>query len=125
MNIKRFDSVCIWSDNPDKLYLFYQDVLGLPLEEKIDLPNDYGYFFKLSEVGIFIGKHSEVTGSARDPYRIMPGFFVESVAAVQAELEQKGVEFIRPASVSPDGEYYAATIKDPEGNILQFFSETL
>ena len=125
MNIKRFDSVCIWSENPDKLAEFYEKTLGLHVEERINLPDDVGVVFKLGEVLIFIGEHSEVHGKAKDKYRIMPGFWVDSVQEVYDELKVKNVEFIRTPSVSPDGTYYAATILDPEENVLQFFSETL
>ena len=123
VKIIRFDSVCIWSENPDELAKFYEEKIGLIRKDTVDLPDDYGHVFMLSDVMLFIGHHSEVKGTAKDPYRIMPGFWTDSVNEVYGELSKKGVEFIRKPSVSPDGTYYAATIKDPEGNIIQFFSE--
>jgi predicted enzyme related to lactoylglutathione lyase len=125
MHVLRFDSVCIWSENPDKLAEFYEKTVGLVLEEKLDYPDDTGYAFKLGEQFFFIGFHDKVKGKAKDQYRIMPGFWVQSVQAVYDELVTKDVPFIRKPSVSPDGTYFATTITDPEGNIIQFFSETL
>ena len=59
--------ILIWSENPDNLMKFYQDVLNLKLNEKVDLPNDFGYEFQLTkDVQLWIGKHSEVTGSNKD-----------------------------------------------------------
>lgn len=53
----------------------------------------------------------------------MPGFVVDSVDKVYEELEPKGVKFILKPSPSPDNTYRAATIEDPEGNLIQFFSD--
>jgi catechol 2,3-dioxygenase-like lactoylglutathione lyase family enzyme len=125
MNVIRFDSVCLWSENPDKLAEFYEKVLGLVVDQKINLPDDKGISFKLGEVLLFIGYHDKIKGESKDPYRIMPGFWVKSVKDVYDELSPKKIEFIREPSISPDGTYYAATIIDPEGNIIQFFSEKL
>jgi len=123
MQIKKFDSVCIWSENPDKLAEFYEKVIGLKPDNKIDFPDDYGITFVIDGVFLFIGRHDKVTGKAKDPYRIMPGFVVDSVDEVYKDLSSKGVEFIRMPSWSPDNMYRAATILDPEGNIIQFFSD--
>lgn len=125
MNILRVDSICIWSENPDQLASFYENILGLTVDQKLDLPDDKGISFNLNGVLVFIGYHNKVSGNAKDPYRIMPGFWVDSVKAVYEELSQKNIEFLRKPSISPDGTYYAATIRDPEENIIQFFSEKM
>lgn len=122
MKIKTFDSVCIWSGNPDKLARFYEEVLGLKVDSKIDIPGDKGITFVINGVFLFIGYHGKVSGQAKDPYRIMPGFVVDSVKETYEELLEKGVKFVLPASPSPDNTYWVATALDPEGNIIQFFS---
>jgi predicted enzyme related to lactoylglutathione lyase len=122
MRIKAFDSICIWSEDPDKLAKFYEEKLGLQIDSRIDIPRDKGISFKINDVVLFIGYHDQVKGRAKDPYRIMPGFVVDSVKETYEELAQKGVEFILPASSSPDSSYWVATALDPEGNIIQFFS---
>jgi len=123
MEIKSFDSVCIWSEDPDKLSKFYENILGLKVDSRINLPDDKGISFLLGGTMLFIGYHSKVHGKANDPFRIMPGFVVDSVDTIYEEISPKGVEFIKKPTWSPDKKYKVATIFDPEGNIIQFFSD--
>lgn len=53
----------------------------------------------------------------------MPGFAVASVKETYEELKGKGVIFIHPATLSPDGNYSVASAEDPDGNIIQFFGD--
>lgn len=116
-------SFCLWSEDPDQLAMFYEKILGLKIEERINLPDDRGITLKIGSVLFFIGFHSQVKGKAKDPYRTMIGFDVKSVKQTYKELLEKGVEFILKPSLSPDKTFYVATAKDPEGNIIQFFSK--
>ena len=122
MKIKAFDSVCIWSEKPEELARFYKEIIGLEIDSVIDIPGDKGTCFVVGGVWFFIGYHDKISGQAKDPYRIMPGFVVDSVKETYEELSKKGVQFVLPASTSPDGKYWVATAIDPEGNIIQFFS---
>ena len=124
MQIKALDSVCIWSENPDKLAKWYQKILDLKVDKKLNLPDDTGVNFMIGKTFFFIGFHDKVKGKSKDPYRIMIGFSVKSVKKTYDELVTKGVRFIRPAerSSDPEDEYFVATVVDPEGNIIQFFS---
>lgn len=125
MRISKLDSVCIWSDNPSKLADWYEKMLDLKIDRRLDLPDDTGINFMINDVFFFIGYHDKVKGKSKDPYRIMIGFSVDSVEKIYKELKAKGVEFVRPAEKAsdPDDPYYVATAKDPEGNIIQFFSD--
>jgi catechol 2,3-dioxygenase-like lactoylglutathione lyase family enzyme len=125
MDVKKFDSVCIWSENPDELAKFYENVFGRKPDGRLDIPDDQGTWFLIGEdkVQFFIGYHDKVHGKSAEPYRIMPGFVVDSVDKVYAELKPKGVKFITRPCPSPDSTYRVATIEDPEGNLIQFFSD--
>lgn len=123
MNIHNLGSACIWSENPEKLAQFYEKTLGLPVDKQLNLPNDRGVQFKIGNFYLFIGYHDQVKGNTQDPYRIMLGFDVDSVQKVYQELITKKVEFILKPSSSPDKTFYVTTAKDPEGNIIQFFSD--
>lgn len=125
MQIKKFDSVCIWSENPEKLVEFYKNIFGKELDGEINITDDKGYWFLIGEdkVIFWIGYHDKVEGQSKDPCRIMPGFTVDSVDKVFKELIPKGVDFIKEPSWSPDKSYRIATIADPEGNIIQFYSD--
>ncbi len=122
MKVKTLDSVCVWSENPDKLADFYERTIGLPIDKRLNLPKDTGVQFKVGDFYFFVGYHDKIKGKAKDPYRIMVGFGVDSVEETYKELLKKGVEFILKPSPSPDGTFFVATAVDPEGNIIQFFS---
>jgi predicted enzyme related to lactoylglutathione lyase len=111
--IGKMSGAVIWTDDLARLAAFYKDTMGL---EK-SFENEE--FVVLGDLGI--GKHSEVHGKARDPYRIMLGFDVDDAQAEYKRLKDKGVEFIREPSLEPDGQLTIATLKDPDGNIIQLF----
>lgn len=123
MKVEALDSVCVWSKDPDKLAKFYEEILGLKVDKRLNLPDDRGIQFKVGETYFFVGYHDKITGKAKDPYRIMVGFAVDSVKQVYDEISPKGVKFILNPSPSPDKTFYVATALDPEGNIIQFFSD--
>lgn len=125
MKIKAVDSICIWSENPEALANWYQEMFDLEVDEKLDLPDDTGTSFMIDGVILWIGLHDGVHGKASDKYRIMPGFAVDSVKKIYDDLSSKGVEFLRKPSISPTEDYYAATAVDLDGNIIQFFSDNL
>lgn len=122
MNIKAVDSICLWSENPEKLAKFYEETLGLKVDEYMNLPNDRGVLFKIGKVYFFVGFHDQIHGKAKDPYRVMIAFTVPSVQVAYEELISKGVEFIQKPEPSPDKTFYVTTAFDPEGNIIQFYS---
>ena len=108
-------SVLIWSEDVQRLLPFYRDVLGLkPLVET-------DQFAVFPAVGLRIGTHSEVSGLARDPNRVMVNFRVEDCQAEYERLAERGVEFIRPPS--PDAIHVVATFLDPDGNVLQLMQD--
>ncbi len=118
----------LFSENPDRLKDFYKDILELPLEFSLDLPNDYGYMFKLSDdFKLWIGQHSEVTGKSSEPYRHILNLYVTDVHAwfdrVKSHPE---VQIICEPCLTPtsteDKPRYVATFLDPEGNCLQFMT---
>ena len=106
--------VTLWTDNLDRMFHFYNDVLRLPLHSRHD---DF-IAFELSEVRFNIGLHGSVRGESQDPYRVMPHLGVDDIYLECQRLREEGVEFIRP----PEQEHWGgwiATLKDPDGNILQ------
>ena len=123
MKILSFDSICVWSENPKKLAKFYSEVLELPFDKELTYENDRGIQYKIGDFYFFVGYHDKITGNAKDPYRIMIGFDVNSVSETYEELTKKGVQFIQKPITSPSGTFYVATALDPEGNIIQFYSD--
>jgi predicted enzyme related to lactoylglutathione lyase len=114
-------SVGIWSENYERLAKWYEEVLSFKVKQKMTLSNDTFIEFDLGNNSLFIGQHSEIHGQNKDGLRIMIGFDVESVGDLYNELKDKGVEFIAPPFEAPSGGFWCTTLKDPEGNVLQFY----
>jgi predicted enzyme related to lactoylglutathione lyase len=105
----------IWSESLDNLLPFYRDVLGFKVGLQID------GFAVLGEMGkgptLALGTHSEVRGRNADPARHMVGLGTDDVDTDCKRLKAAGVEFIEdPTTYGP---LRIATLKDPEGNLIQ------
>ena len=106
--------VTLWTDNLDRMFRFYHDTLRLPLHSRHD---DF-IAFALGEIRFNIGLHDRVHGESQDPYRVMSHLGVDDIQQECDRLREAGVEFIRPPEQEQWGGW-VATIKDPDGNILQ------
>jgi len=112
--IKGLRGASIWSENLDNLLPFYRDLLGLPVA--IQSPG----FVVLGELGapaLALGTHSEVHGRNADAARHMVGLGTDDVDADWKRLKAAGVEFVE--SPTDYGQLRIATLKDPEGNLIQ------
>lgn len=112
--IKGLSAVSVWSADLKNLLPFYRDVLGL--EVVIESPR----FVVLGEAGgpsVGLGTHSEVRGRNADPARHMIGLTTDDLAADWKRLKAAGVEFVE-APTDYDT-VSIATLKDPEGNLIQ------
>jgi len=112
--IKGLRGATTWSEDLNNLLPFYRDLLGLPVA--IQIPG----FVVLGERGaptLALGTHSEVRGHNADSARHMVGLGSDDVDADWKRLAAAGVEFVeRPTDY---GELRIATLKDPEGNLIQ------
>jgi predicted enzyme related to lactoylglutathione lyase len=114
--IKQFAGASIWSEDLNNLLPFYRDVLGLNVAQ--ESPG----FVLLGEdqpgaLSLGLGTHSEVHGRNNDPARHMLGFESDDLAADFKRLKEAGVEFIEDPT--DYGGMMMATLKDPEGNLVQ------
>lgn len=118
--------ILIFSEDPDKLMVFYRDVLGLKLENKLDIPDDYGYMFEISgEMKLWLGKHSEIHGSTKEPFRHIFNLYPTSVTEWYNKIKDtEGVTIVSTPQETPfstpDNPTYVSTFLDPEGNCWQF-----
>lgn len=107
----------IWSEDLNHLLPFYRDTLGL----EVGIEGDgFVAFGDIETPSLALGTHSDVRGPNRDPARHMVGFAVDDVNAEYQRLKDAGVEFIEAPGDVPDG-IPTATLKDPEGNLVQLF----
>jgi len=116
--IEGVGGVVIWTGDLDRLLAFYRDTLGLtPHSVRPDF-----VAFKWGDVRLSLGSHSEVSGQAGDPYRVMINLGVDDIHEARRRLSGAGVEFIRP----PEKEHWGgwvATFADPDGNMLQLLQQ--
>jgi predicted enzyme related to lactoylglutathione lyase len=106
--------ITLWTDNLDRLFAFYRDILRLQLHSQHE---DF-IAFQLGDIRFNIGSHSQVSGEAKDPFRIMAHLGVDDIHAEHRRLREAGTKFIRP----PQQEHWGgwvATFEDPDGNLLQ------
>jgi predicted enzyme related to lactoylglutathione lyase len=104
----------IWSEDLNNLLPFYRDVLGLAVS--VQTPG----FVVLGGLGV--GTHSEVRGRNTDPARHMVGLTTNDIAGDWKRLKDAGVEFIEDPT--DYGTLRIATLKDPEGNLVQLFQSS-
>jgi uncharacterized glyoxalase superfamily protein PhnB len=116
---KNISAVLIWSEDYKKLSAWYKEKFGFETIEELNHPEDTGIGLKVGASYLWIGKHSEVHGKSKDPFRIMFNISVDSVAESYQELTNKGVAFIAKPFKAPLFDKYFATIEDLDGNIVQ------
>jgi len=112
--IKGLRGATIWSEDVNNLLPFYRDVLGLPVGVQID------GFVVLGDLGkptLALGTHSQVRGRNADPARRMVGLTTDDVDADCKRLKGAGVQFVEDPT--DYGGLRIATLKDPEGNLVQ------
>jgi predicted enzyme related to lactoylglutathione lyase len=123
--LKGLSGSSIWSEDHNNLLPFYRDVLGLRVA--YETPGFVGFGERADGGGytgayLGLGTHSEVKGKPSDPYRHMVGLDSDDVDGDYNRLQAAGVEFIeKPTDY---GGLRIATIRDPEGNIVQLLQPT-
>ncbi|MEP7357677.1 MAG: VOC family protein [Anaerolineales bacterium] len=116
--ITNFAGASIWSENLNNLLPFYRDVLGL----KVALESPSYVMLGGDAPGVpllSIATHSDVHGRNTDPNRHMVAFNSDDIQADWQRLKAAGVEFVQDPT--PQDELSIATLKDPEGNLVQLF----
>ncbi len=114
--IKQFAGASVWSEDLNNLLPFYRDVLGIKVTMESpgfvliggDSPN---------APALGLGTHSEIRGRNTDPSRHLVSFMSDNVMEDWKRLKDAGVEFIEDPN--ENGELIIATLKDPEGNLVQ------
>jgi catechol 2,3-dioxygenase-like lactoylglutathione lyase family enzyme len=123
--LKGLSGATIWSEDLNNLLPFYRDVLGLKVA--YESPGFVGFGQRADGSGYLgaylgLGTHSEVKGPPGDPYRHMVGLDSDDVDADFERLRAAGVEFTEQPT--DYGGLRIATLKDPEGNIVQILQPT-
>ena len=108
----------IWSNDLNNLLPFYRDLLGLKVTMEspryVILGGD-----DANRPALALASHSEVHGNNQDPARHMVALVTDDIEADWQRLKAAGVEFVQDPNAE-DG-LTLATLKDPEGNLVQLF----
>jgi predicted enzyme related to lactoylglutathione lyase len=116
--ITQFAGASIWSEDLNNLLPFYRDVLGLKVGQVSEGFIILGQASPESPA-LGLGTHSEVHGQNPDPARHMVGLASDDLAADYERLKDAGVAFIQDPT--DYGDILLATLKDPEGNLVQLW----
>jgi predicted enzyme related to lactoylglutathione lyase len=109
----------ITSADPEALFRFYRDVIGVPPDEAFNAQFGGGAL-KIGDLTIVIDEHSATPARAQDPTRFLLDFTVSDIESETKRLESLGVVCIR----QPSPEFWGglvATFLDPDGNFVQLF----
>lgn len=117
----KISTILIWSEHHKQLADWYQDVFNLKVNEQLNHPQDTGTLFEFPDglPYLWIGQHSEINGTSKDPMRIMFNINVDSVKESYDYLKSKQVTCIAPPFKAPTMEKWFATFSDPDGNTIQ------
>ncbi len=109
----------IWSEDLNNLLPFYRGTLGLNVV--FESPG----FVVLGSPGVpnlALGTHSDVHGKASDPYRHIVVLASDNLDADFERLMGSGVDFVEQPT--DYGTVRIATLRDPEGNLIQLLQPT-
>ncbi|MEK7541559.1 MAG: VOC family protein [Patescibacteria group bacterium] len=111
----------IGSGQPKTLTAFYERVLGKPADTTEGDGEWLGW--KVGGTFLHVGPHSEVTGSARDPQRIIINMETADVKGEFARIQSLGAAVIKaPYAMEGMPDFWIATFADPDGNYFQLMS---
>lgn len=117
-----FNSILIFSQNPEELLNYYKQVFGKDPEWQGEV-GDFSAF-KVGAGVITIGPHDKVQGKSQNPERIMFNFETDDV---QGEFDRiksiPGTKVIaEPYHPDEDPQMWLATFADPDNNYFQLGS---
>ena len=113
-----FRSLMIGTSDSAKLADFYEKVFETKPQSM--MPEWYG--FAVGEGHIAIGPHSEISGTNKEPGRLMFNIESENPRELFNRIKATGATVIKEIS-SPDGsdneDFLMGTFADPDGNFFQ------
>jgi predicted enzyme related to lactoylglutathione lyase len=109
MSTPPIGSLLVGSSNVDQMKEWYRKAFDVK-------ENEMGAF-PLGAVQLFIETHSEVSGPAKEPARMIINLDVDDARAVEAQVNAAGASWVRPVEQESFG--LIGTVADPDGNYLQ------
>jgi predicted enzyme related to lactoylglutathione lyase len=116
INMLTLSSVMIGSAQPRVLAAYYEKVLGRPA----DWTEGDWYGWQLGSVHFSIGAHSEVSGKAKEPQRLILNFETTDVKGEYGRIKSLGATVIKEPYEMEGA--WIATFADPDGNYYQLMT---
>jgi len=116
--VLNFNSVLIGSMRADVLAAFYGNVFARPADFA-----EGGYSgWQVGSAFLTVGPHSEMTGSAKEPARVLINFETEQVKEEFARIRSVGAAVVKEPYQMEGMPGWIATLADPDGNYFQLMS---
>lgn len=114
-----FNSVMIGTSRPKVLIEFYNKVFGV----KPDMGEEEWAGWKIGNTFFNIGAHSEVSGTSKEPQRIIVNFEVKNIKEEFERIKKTGAVVVKELyeMEGMDG-MWIATFSDPDGNYFQLMT---
>lgn len=109
------NSLMIGTSQPKVLGEFYAKVFDRPA----DMAEDGWYMWNAGGCSLSIGEHSEVTGKAKEPQRIILNLETKAVKEEFERLKPSATVVKEPYEM---GVGWIATLADPDGNFVQLMT---
>jgi predicted enzyme related to lactoylglutathione lyase len=112
-----FSNLMIGSSNPKKLGEYYKEVF----EEDPEMEEGGWYGWLIGKTYFSIGEHSEVSGKAKEPQRVILNFETNQVEEEFERIKNiEGTEVIKEPYEMEGA--WIATLADPDGNYFQLMT---
>lgn len=108
------NSIMIGSHQPKVLIEFYEKIL----DKKPDMGEEDWAGWQVESAFLGIGPHSEISGSSKEPARIMFNFETNDVDGEFERIKDLGAEVVKEPYEPAHG-MKMATFADPDGNYFQ------
>lgn len=109
-------SIRIGSSQPAVLAAFYEKFFGRPA----DVQNGPFHMWLGGGCSFRVSDHSELSGPAKEPQRILLNFDTKEVKEEFERLKALGLTVIKePYQTGGHPDYWVATLADPDGNLVQ------
>lgn len=113
------NSIMIGTNQPDVLGAYYEKIF----EKKPDMHEGTWYGWQVGSGYFSVGEHSEATGPAKEPFRIICNFETEDVAGEFERIKKTGATVVKePYAPDEASGMQIATFADPDGNYFQLMS---
>lgn len=109
MAVPPIASLMVGSSQPEAMKDWYSRAFGVTANEMGAF--DFGGFH------LFIESHSEVSGPAKEPARVIINMNVADCRGIETQLRKQNVRWVREVEQMPFG--LIGTVADPDGNYLQ------